>query len=221
MSGARVWLIAAAFLCCAIVVRTGTTTESVRLRTPLHLFPLEMDGWRGEPLSAFDARTLALLGADDYTNRIYVSATGVPLGFYIGYYESQRDGDTIHSPLNCLPGAGWEPVDHRRVRLMVPAAIDSNADRPIQANRYLVQKGHDRQLVYYWYQSHQRIVASEYAGKVFTVIDAIRLNRTDAALVRVVVPLRDASPESEAAAEQAGTSFIRTIFPHLGRFLPA
>ena len=51
-----------------------------------------------------------MLGVDDYLSRAYYRADGAVVGLYMGYYGSQRQGDTIHSPLNCLPGAGWEPV---------------------------------------------------------------------------------------------------------------
>jgi EpsI family protein len=82
---------------------------------------------------------------------------------------------------------------------------------PVTANRVVIQKGLDRQLVIYWYQSHGRTLASEYASKAYLVLDSIRLHRSDAALVRVV---------TAADAEPAAIDFIRTLRPVLQRFLP-
>jgi EpsI family protein len=87
-------------------------------------------------------------------------------------------------------------------------------------NRILIQRGLDRQLVLYWYQSHGRIVPSEYWGKVYTVVDAIRLNRTDAAMIRVISPVANGDAASVDAAQRATTDFVQAFFPLLGRYLP-
>ena len=87
----------------------------------------------------------------------------------------------------------------------------------IQVNRYVIEKGLDRQLVLYWYQSHGRVVASEYWGKVYLVLDAIRQNRTDGALVRIIAPIRT----TEEAAEHDAVEFARGLYPLLGRYLPS
>jgi EpsI family protein len=174
-----------------------------------------------------DKQVLAVLGVDDYINRVYRAGAGGSLGLYIGYYKRQREGDSMHSPLNCLPGAGWLPVSSDRLAIPVQATAGPTGSSQmvspstIEVNRYLVQKGGDTMLVLYWYQSHGRVIASEYWGKIYTVLDAIRLNRTDAALVRVIIPVinTDASPEEQA--ERTGTEFVRAIFPLLGQHLPA
>ena len=93
--------------------------------------------------------------------------------------------------------------------------------RPIEVNRWIIQKGEERQLVLYWYQSHGRVVASEYASKVHLVLDAVRLNRTDAALVRIIQPIGPATGDSPAAAEAAAVAFARSLFPVLERVIPA
>jgi EpsI family protein len=145
------------------------------------------------------------------------------LGLYIGYYQSQREGDSMHSPLNCLPGAGWLPVSSGRLAIPVQAPADSAsaAAGTIEVNRYVVQKGGETMLVLYWYQSHGRVIASEYWGKIYMVLDAIRTNRTDAALVRVIVPMGSSGASSEQQAERLGSDFVKTIFPLLGQHLPA
>ena len=124
----------------------------------------------------------------------------------------------MHSPLNCLPGAGWIP-DRRSPRSTI-TALDgaSKTTRAIVVNRVVIEKGLDRQMVLYWYQSHGRVIASEYWGKIYTVVDAVRYNRTDAALIRVITPLGDQS--SEEAAEARAVRFVQALFPQLSRYLP-
>ena len=136
-----------------------TRAEPVAMREPLTTCPLELSDWKGERAPDFDEATLALLGVDEYINRVYLDSRKRPIGLYVGYYGSQRAGDTIHSPLNCLPGAGWSPISFSRMPISVDAGPATPRD--ITVNRYVIEKGLDRQLVLYWYQSHGRVVASE------------------------------------------------------------
>ncbi len=197
----------------------ATQSERVPARRPLAALPLQLDRWSGRDAPALEANILKVLGADDYVNRQYAAPREPPLSLYTGFYQSQRQGDTIHSPLNCLPGAGWRPVDQRRASVGV---VDADGERrTLVVNRFVIQKGLDRQLVLYWYQSHGRVVASEYTSKVYMVYDAIRLNRTDAALVRVITPIADGdSVEGDGAAERAAT-FVQAMFPTLSGLLPS
>ena len=154
---------------------------------------------------------------DEYLNRVYVAPDGREAGLYIGYYRSQRQGDAIHSPQNCLPGAGWESV--KAGTLTIPIERGTGvAPRRIEVARYVIQKGLDRALVLYWYQSHGRVIAGDYRAKIFSIIDAVRLNRTDAALVRIVTPILD--NETETASETRASAFVQSIFPLTGRYLP-
>jgi EpsI family protein len=130
-----------------------------------------------------EPRIIQALGVSDYVNRLYEASPNPPIFLYVGYFKSQRTGQLIHSPKNCLPGAGWEPVSVGSVELIGPRG------NRVSVNRYVIQNGLQRQLVLYWYQSHGRIIASEYLGKTYMVLDSIRLNRTDAALVRISTPV--------------------------------
>src|SRR5262245_39249030 len=103
-------------LVACLLVSAGLMTRANRpepapARETLDSFPLTLDDWQGTPQAPFAKDILAILGVDDYLTRIYYTHDrSAALGLYIGYYQSQRQGDTMHSPLNCLPGAGWEPV---------------------------------------------------------------------------------------------------------------
>ena len=210
----RIFIAAAALLAGSLYLARVSTGEVMPTRESLSSCPVELSAWSGRRAPDFDERTLAVLGADEYLNRVYRHKSGSIVGLYIGYYGSQRQGDTIHSPLNCLPGAGWSPVRFDRIAVPVSGAQSGGA---IRVNRYVIQKGLDRQLVLYWYQSHGRVVASEYWSRLYMVIDAMRTNRTDGALVRVISPIAD----SETAAELVAVDFVQTLFPLLGRYLPS
>jgi EpsI family protein len=212
----RALVLFAVFTLCAVLLAGAARSEVMRPPRPLADLPMSIGEWRGRPQAPFDDKTLGILGVDDYVTRVYM-ADRAGVGLYVGYWGSQQQGDTIHSPLNCLPGAGWEPVSKSLLQIALPAG--HREARRIAVNRYVVQKGLDRQLVLYWYQSHGRVVASEYASKVYLVTDAIRLGRTDAALVRVTVPISNARG-GEAGAEQDATAFVGALFPALDAALP-
>lgn len=182
---------------------------------------MQVGQWEGQPGPVLDSGAVAALGADDFLNRVYSSAALPPVALYIGYYGSQREGDTIHSPLNCLPGAGWEPITRTRMSIrVVDVQASGSPERTIVVNRLIVRKDLDQELVLYWYQSHGRVVASEYWGRVLLAFDALRLNRTDGALVRVIAPITPDEAGANATSELAATDLVRAIFPLLASYLP-
>jgi len=181
---------------------------------------MSVGGWTGYREADFTQDILAILGVDDYITRTYVRDR-LPIGLYVGYHTSQRQGDTIHSPLNCLPGAGWQPVAMGRAVIPVNGAPGAGSvTTPVEVNRVIIAKGIERQLVLYWYQSHRRVVAGEYRAKIFTVLDSVRYHRTDAALIRVIVPIVETDLQGDEA-ERRATEFVQTLFPLLTPHLPS
>jgi len=181
--------------------------------TPLDRFPQQIGAWRMVQQGVMEQEVKDVLRADDYITREYAMSPTRGAGLFVAFFKSQRAGQTPHSPKNCLPGSGWVWT----VSDTIPVSIPGRA-RPILINRYLVSKGEDRSLVLYWYQSRDRVVASEYKAAAFVAWDAIRYNRTDTALVRVVVPVERGG---ESVATQTGVEFIQAFFPALRKFLPA
>jgi EpsI family protein len=178
-------------------------------RQPLVELPAALGQWHGREAAPLSDDVLAQLGVDDYINRQYTGASGIPISVYVGYYASQRQGDTIHSPQNCLPGAGWQPVFSDRSDIGGP-------DAHVPVNRFVIQKGLDRQAVYYWYQGRGRIVANEFANKGWLMLDAARLHRTDGGLVRLMTPVVS-SPD---AAFDSLKAFSAVLLPRLSVHLP-
>jgi EpsI family protein len=220
----RSLVLAACLGAAAVAIGQASRVERVPPRESLERFPMAIGEWHGQSADRFDQRVLTALGVDEYISRIYSEAAGQTAGLYIGYYQSQREGNTMHSPLNCLPGAGWQPVvkEHIRIPVLDQPTVVGRPDvrREIEVNRFVIQKGGDRQIVIYWYQSRERVVASEYWGKVFTVLDALRTNRTDAAMVRVVCSIAGPTADAERRANAAAIAFTQEVFPLLSRYLP-
>ena len=187
--------------------RTIRADEARIPREELGTLPSVIAGWQGRSAPLADD-VLSQLGVDDYVNRTYVK-DGAPIGLYIGYYSSQRQGDTIHSPQNCLPGAGWHPVSS--------TIREINADgRTVRVNEYVIEKGLSRQVALYWYQGRGRIIANEYANKALLMFDAATLHRTNGGLVRVLAPVSISTDETKKEA----TAFAVALFPFLDRYLP-
>ena len=196
-----------------VVVNAWEYLDEVHVsRSELRDFPKRVEGWRqlGSD-DRFDVQTESVLRADDYILRNYQSPDGRIASLYVGYYATQRNGATYHSPLNCLPGSGWNMSNPATV-VIKPA----NGRPAFEANEYLIQNGKDKQLLVYWYQGRGRAVASEYWGKVYTVMDSLQRRRSDGAMVRVTVPVG----ESEAAAVAAAASFAADIANELPAFIP-
>ncbi|HEY1203507.1 MAG: exosortase C-terminal domain/associated protein EpsI [Bryobacteraceae bacterium] len=188
--------------------------ETVPLARPLSEFPSQLGAWSLVRESEVDQETMEVLRADDVLSRVYSDPVrGRAASLFVAYFKSQRTGQAPHSPKNCLPGAGWTPSESDVLAISVPGRA-----QPILVNRYLVSKGEDKSVVLYWYQSRNRVVASEYRAKIYLVTDAIRYNRTDTALVRVIVPV---AGNDSAAATTTAEEFVQAFFMTLRRHLPA
>jgi len=217
----RTLVLSACLAVAAAGLKWADGVEAAPRRQTFAEFPTRVGEWQGRPAEAFSPAVLSSLALDDHLNRFYTSPSGQLAHVYVGYYQSQRNGASIHSPLNCLPGAGWLPLSNDHLDIQVASAAGGGELRSITVNRYVIQKGLDRQLVLYWYQSHGRVVASEYWSKAYLVLDSMRIRRSDAALVRIIAPYRDTDAAPGATAEAAAVSLAKSIFPYFGGFLPS
>jgi EpsI family protein len=191
----------------AAIGRAAVTAPSGASHADLSALPYVIQAWRGTEGPPLDPDTLRILAADDVLNRTYMAADGTPIGLYVAYYAAQRPGVSIHSPLHCLPGTGWEALDVSTVGL--PDAASGTM------RRLIVRKDERRALVLYWYSLHGRMIAGEATSKFTLLFDSVRLRRSDAALVRIVVPIVG----SVAAAEQHGLAFAGILAPRIADVL--
>ncbi len=82
----------------------------------------------------------------------------------------------------------------------------------------MITNGTYKQVVLYWYLAHGRSIANDYLAKAYMMADAVRWNRTDGALVRLVTPLQP--DESLPSAQARLIKFADTLVPMLPRFIP-
>ena len=210
---------AAKLLSAVLIIQAGllygfNRTEVMPTHKPLAEAPFSFGKWSQVSETPIEKDVQDVLKADDLLNRTYVSQEHrAAANLFVAFFKSQRTGQTPHSPKNCLPGSGWVPSQSDVVHVNVPGRAE-----PIEANRYVVSRADAKSLVLYWYQSRDRIVASEYTAKFYVVADAIRYNRTDTALVRVVIPMTSDMPLDKA--QTAASDFIRDFYQPLRQHFP-
>jgi len=208
----RFAIVAALLLVAGGFLRSRGQAEIAPPRKALDSFPREINGWVDVKDVGISDDTREVLGDGEFLSRVYRRNPGEPLiDLFLAYFPSQRTGNTMHSPQNCLPGAGWSMSGHRQIQITGP-------NGPLTVNFYIISRGTDRQVVLYWYQAHGRVVASEYWAKVYLVTDAIAMNRTDGSLVRVITPALSQEPE-ETAVRRA-LDFAEPMLPFLDQYIP-
>jgi EpsI family protein len=208
----KVGVVIALLIATSIGVRATKIDEPVHLQASLSTFPHQLGKWQGTD-ATFSQQIVKALGVDDYLSRKYHDAQGQTVDLYVGYYATQRQGSTYHSPKNCLPGSGWTITEMETISMQLSEA----QKQPVRINRVLIQRGLDRQVVLYWYQDRGRIITSEYWAKLYLVWDAIWKQRTDGAIVRIVIPSTGAD---SSRAFETGKQFVKTLFPVLQKYLP-
>jgi EpsI family protein len=188
--------------------------ETAPQNKPLEQFSRDIGDWHLIEVGHIDKETMEMLKADDTLTRSYGNPKyPTPAGFYVAYFKTQRTGQTPHSPKNCLPGSGWEPLKEGVISL--PVGVDPGS---ITVNRYLVSRGENTSVVLYWYQTRKRVIASDYSAKIWLVLDSIRYHRSDTALVRVIVPVVNGNGD---LATETAVDFVKGMFPLLQSYLPS
>lgn len=217
MKSPRFWVVFALLFAAFVTLHLRASVDHVPPSEALSLVPQTIDHLSSQDVP-ISQDTLAVLGDGRFLNRLY-SNTGPngqllapPVALFIGYFPTQRTGQSIHSPQNCLPGAGWTFASSKTIYL----------DRPelkhYAVGEYLITNGNAKQVVLYWYLAHGRSIANDYVAKAYMMADAIRWNRTDGALIRLVTPLEP--NESLATAQARVIHFADQLVPMLPRFIP-
>lgn len=207
----RFWLMMAVILAATAGMAMLSHGESTPMAKSLKQFPHQVLVYSQVADVPMDKETWEVLKPSDYLTRVYYAPGAGEVGLYIAYFQTQRGGQTIHSPKNCLPAAGWNPV------LNTVTTLDLPDGRHVPVNKYIIRKGLDEQVVLYWYQSHGRVIANEYLGKFYLAMDALRLNRTDAALVRITAPVINGD---ETEAQNRATVFAKQVAMDVEQIIP-
>jgi len=211
-SNLRFTLAASLLLGTSLLLYARRGREVIPPHRELAFFPQRVGSWAGRDQS-IAPDVLQTLGPGDFLARTFQNQGGdvPPVSLFVAYFPSQGFGSSLHSPRNCLPGSGWSALESRRVKISLPGL------EPFAANRYLIGKGGERELVLYWYWAHSRSVASEYWAKLYLIEDSIKLNRSDGSLIRFSTNLGQG--ESEATAERRLMSLLGDLVPELERYL--
>jgi EpsI family protein len=207
----RVVVSAALLLGALLATHFRSPSEAVQMRKPFEVFPATVGEWKGREESILAPDILDVLKVSDYLMRRYDDSGGRSLWLYVGYWQSQRKGGDIHSPRNCLPGGGWEPIEASRLSIPIGGLA-----APISVNRYLIQKDNQMQVIIYWFQSQGNVVADEFSAKIELVRGAILRNRTDGALVRLSSPVQGGVDQTTSRLIQ----YVQVLYPVLREYLP-
>jgi EpsI family protein len=201
------YLPAIVFLIGAGFVLNTRSQAAIPLAAPLAGIMSQVDGYRVEDQHlSDDERRVA--GMTDYVARMYSRDSVAAFTTFVSYYERQTQGKTIHSPRNCLPGAGWEVLTAGEADVVVDGVKQT-------LNRYVLKKGPATAVAFYWYQGRGRLVANEYTVKWNLLRDAALAGHTEEALVRVVVPVAASTDGNEADALRAATALGEKISARL------
>lgn len=206
----RRYLPAALLIVGCLLLLRANGQQDVPLRAPLSTLPATLHGMVGIEQTISESEQ-AVAGMSDYLLRSFGTDTGTQFSVYIGYYPSQTQGRTIHSPKNCLPGSGWEPTESHETLLAV-------GDGQVPVNRYALVNGDRQAVVVYWYQGRGRIAANEYRVKLDLLRDAALRGRTEEALIRIVVPVTSTTSAEEALL--IAMSVAGEVIPTVADLLP-
>jgi EpsI family protein len=177
-----------------------TQRKPERLAHPLETIARNIAGFSGGDNPALDEPTMHALNPTSYLSRTYSNGK-LNADLFIAFYAQQRAGESMHSPKHCLPGSGWEIWNYDTVE--VPAA-----GKVYTVNKYSISRESERRLVLYWYQSRDRIIASEYVGKLLLARDTLLQNATAASIVRLILP-------DQTGASEIARTFASELIPQV------
>lgn len=185
--------------------------EAIPMARPFKDFPMQVKGWEGNRQD-MESKFIEELDFNDYIMADYKEGSGKIVNFYVAYYESQRKGESIHSPESCLMGGGWQFHQAGDV------SVDAGDGTKVSLKRAIIAKEPVRQISYYWYPSRGRVLTSAFEMKWYNFWDALTRQRTDGALVRIITLIYpDETPEQ---AENRMKTFIKDFYPVLSEYLP-
>lgn len=172
------------------------------LAQSLQTIPSTIADWTQTDTQQLSPRVLTKLLPTSYLSRTYQKGPR-QAGLFIAFYAQQRAGENMHSPKNCLPGSGWEIWQQ-------DSALIPFSGKEVTINKYFIQNSGQRMLMFYWYQSRHRIIASEYLGKLLLVRDALVNGYTAGSIVRISLPDVPGSTED-------GIAFASALIPQVQR----
>lgn len=188
--------------------------ETIPPHKSLSSFPLHIGEWKGRE-DRFDGEVYDILGVDDSFLANYQTPEGRPVQLYVGFYQSQREGDIIHSPKNCMPGAGWKIIENEYAEIRPKG---EEGKEPVRVIKMTLENAGQKQAMLYWFQSRGRIISSEYWQKIYLVLDSVFRRRTDGSFVRLLAPVPGQGTQE---AFRDLTEFAEQVMPVLNTYIPS
>lgn len=216
----RTLIVAGCLAANAAYLTWGVPDARPRPRVDLEQIPLHTDGWRGQSVP-LDPAVLKLLPVDTYAHRYYTDSRGRRVNLYVGYHDDTRPAASLapHSPLLCLPGLGWQPVETGRDELRVSSADAPGGIRAIAVTRVVAARALERQVVLFWYQVNEAAVADEFALKRQLIANVLHARRSSVTLVRVAVPVEGRGAATVPRADRTARDFAEAMFDYIQRRL--
>ena len=214
-AGSQLPLVCSLLLLCITgiaIINVSGRPEIIPDRFRFVAFPERIGTWQGHAILLEPEIERGLVGLDDYLLSDYKGRGGKGINFYVAYYPSQRRGESPHSPIVCIPGDGWQIVKTERT-----SYAEGGVEFPFR--RVVIERNSIKQVVYYWFEERGRKIADEFLAKWYLFADAVVMNRTDGALVRLTTQIYDG--EIERDADQRLHDFMRTAVPILTDYLPS
>lgn len=213
MTYKHTFILAGIMVLTMVVLGFSSHSEIIKPNKPFDTFPMTIAGWTGIT-STFDQKVYDILGVEDSILASYQTTDKRSVQLYVGFYQSQKEGDLIHSPKNCMPGSGWNIL---KTSIETVDVGQNNIVKNIDVIKLILVKESQKQVALYWFQSRGRIIASEYMQKVWLVIDSITKHRTDGSFVRLISPV----VENEDKTLEVLKDFTREIYPYLNEYIPS
>ena len=208
----RIVILSVLFLLCALFVYAFDKDSATPIATSLQHFPLTLGTWQALNTQAMGEDIESVLGVDDYILRNYRNPQGTQINVYVSYFSYTDRNKGYHSPLNCMPGSGWNIAETSPVALDLPGT-----GQEATVNRLILQNGERKMVSLYWYQCRGRILHNEYVERIYRVIDSIFMNRTDGAFIRLLAVNSDQKVQEDTAMLK---DFATRIIPELREYLP-
>ncbi len=169
--------------------------------------PYNAGGYFGEE-RRFSEASYDVLKADTTTLRFYRASDGTPFWLFVAYFSSQKYGSQIHSPKHCLPGGGWKIERQEPFSLHFPGGVTK------EINRVLITDRQKKQLMFYWFETRSGAIRDEFRLKWDLMKNSLLLRPTDAAFVRLTVPIKGGTVEQATAK---ASDFLNAFYPGLER----
>ena len=212
ISKTRVLIITILFLLCTVFVYGFDRQSSTPLNKSLADFPGTIGQWQAIGSQSMQDNVEDLLSVDDYILRNYIGPRNSKINMYVSYFSYTDRSKGYHSPLNCMPGSGWN------IAKTVPVALNlPESGQEVTVNKLVLQQGRSKQISLYWYQCRGRILHNEYMERIYRVIDSIFKNRTDGAFIRLIASGTEQTLQKDTALLK---DFAEQLIPLLRDYLP-